>query len=82
VQLAVAGKGRNTVVHLQNKECSKLDLTSAQYFWLVDHNDWSMWFAINNSQVHAIPVPVLLMGLPNKKTAELRHLILLSRVTY
>jgi hypothetical protein len=22
------------------------------------------------------------MGLPNKKTAELRHLILLSRVTY
>ncbi len=31
VQLAVAGKWRNTVVHLK-KERNKLDLTAAQYF--------------------------------------------------
>jgi hypothetical protein len=31
--LAVTGKRRNTVVHLQKKkECNKLDLTAAQYF--------------------------------------------------
>jgi len=28
------------------KECNKLDLTADQYFWLLDHNDWSRWFAI------------------------------------
>jgi hypothetical protein len=32
VQLAVAGKMRNTVMRLQKKECNKLDLTAAQYF--------------------------------------------------
>jgi hypothetical protein len=32
MQLAVAGKWRNAVVHLQKKECNKLDLTVAQYF--------------------------------------------------
>jgi hypothetical protein len=31
--------------------------------------------------VYAVPVSVLLMGLP-KKEAKLRHLIILSRVTY
>jgi hypothetical protein len=31
------------------KECDKLDLTAAQYFWLVDHDDWSRWFAISSS---------------------------------
>jgi hypothetical protein len=31
--------------------------------------------------VFAVPVSVLLVGLPKKK-AKLRHLILLSRVTY
>jgi hypothetical protein len=36
-------------VHLQKKKCNKLDLTAAQYFWLVDHNDWSRWFAISSS---------------------------------
>jgi hypothetical protein len=63
------------------KECKKLDLHAAQYFWLVDHNDWSMWFAISSSDLYVVPVTVLLVGLP-KKTAKLRHLILLSRVTY
>jgi hypothetical protein len=61
------------------KECNKLDLTAAQYFWLVNHNDWSRWFAV--SIPHLYPVTVLLVGLP-KKTAKLRHLILLSRETY
>jgi hypothetical protein len=44
-----------------------LDLTAAQYFWLVDHNDWSKWFAISTSHVYADPIPVLLVGLPPKK---------------
>jgi hypothetical protein len=50
-------------------------------FRLVDHNDWSRWFAISSSHVYAVPVTVLLVGLP-KKTPKLRHLILLSRVRY
>ncbi len=57
------------------KECNKLDLTVAQYFSLVDHNDSSRWFAIRNSDVCAIPVTVLLVGLPKKKGARLGHLI-------
>ncbi len=64
------------------KECYKLDPTAAQYFWLVDHNDWSRWFAISSSYLFAVPVTVLLVGLPKKKPAKLRHLNLLSRVTY
>jgi hypothetical protein len=32
--------------------------------------------------VYAVPVSLLLLGLPKENTAELRHLILLSRVTY
>ncbi len=36
------------------KECNKYDLTAPQCFWLAHHNDWSMWFAINN------PPPYLL----------------------
>jgi hypothetical protein len=61
------------------KECNKLDLTTAQY--LVDHNDWSRWFANSSSHLYAVLVTVLLVGL-SKKTAKRRHLILLSRVTY
>jgi hypothetical protein len=63
------------------KECNKLDLTAAQYFWLVDRNDWSRWLAISSSHVYAVPVTVLLVGLQKTK-AKLRHLIWLSRVTY
>ncbi len=57
----------NTVVHLQ-KKCNKLDLSVAQYFSLVDHNDWSRWFATSSSHVYAVPVTVLLVGLPKKNT--------------
>ncbi len=64
------------------KECNKLDLTAAQYFLLVYHNDWSRWFAISSPHLSAVPITALLVGLPKKKTAKLRHLILLSRVTY
>ncbi len=63
------------------KECNELDLTAAEYFWLVDHNDWSRWFAISSSHIYAVLCTVLLVGLPKEK-AKLRHLILLSRVTY
>ncbi len=38
-----------------------------------------MWFAINSSHIYAVPVTVLLLGLPKRKTAKLRHLILVSR---
>jgi hypothetical protein len=64
------------------KECNILDMTLGQYFWLVNHNDWSRWFAISSSHVYAVPGTVLMVSLPKKKTAKLRHLILLSRVTY
>jgi hypothetical protein len=68
VQLAVASERRNTIVHLQ-KECNKLHLTTAQCFWLVDHNDWSRWFAISGPHVYA--VSVLLVGLPKTKKINL-----------
>jgi hypothetical protein len=51
------------------------------YFLLVDHNDWSKWFAINSSHIYVVPATILLVGLPKKKT-KLRHLILLSKVMY
>jgi hypothetical protein len=62
----MAGKLRNTVVHLK-KERNILDLTAAQYLWLVDHNDWSRWFAISSAHVSAVPVTILFVGLPKKK---------------
>jgi hypothetical protein len=70
VQLAVAGKRRNTVV-TSEKECNKLDLTAAQYFSLVDANDWSRWFAISRPHIYAVPVRVLLVGLPKKTQLNL-----------
>jgi hypothetical protein len=80
VQLGMAGKRRNTMVHLQ-KRCNIWDLIAAQYFLLIDHNDWFRWFAISSPRVSAIPVTVLLEGL-QRKTAKIRHFIFLSRVTY
>jgi hypothetical protein len=66
VQRAAASKRRNRVC-TSTKECNKLDLTAAQYCCqLVDHNDWSRWFAISSSDVYAVPVTVLLVGLPEK----------------
>jgi hypothetical protein len=71
----------NTVVHLQKGK--KLDLNAAQYFWLVDQNDWSRWFAISSYHVYAISVTIFIGGVARKrKKAILRHLILFSRVTY
>jgi hypothetical protein len=49
------------------KECIKLDLTMAQYFSLVNYNDWSRWFAISSPHVQAVPDTILLVGLPKKK---------------
>jgi hypothetical protein len=63
-------------------ECTKLDLTAAGYFWLVDHNDWFRSFAISSYHVYAVPGTIFIGGVAKKKTAKLRHLILLSRVTY
>jgi hypothetical protein len=50
-------------------ECNKLDLTASQFFWLVDHTDWSRWFAI--SSPHEYAVPVTLAGLPKEKQLNL-----------
>jgi hypothetical protein len=75
-------KGTTTQLCTSKIECNKLYLTAAQYFSLVDYNDWSRWFAISSPHVHAVPVTVLLVGLPKRKTAKIKHLILLSRVTY
>jgi hypothetical protein len=66
VHLSLGGKSRNTIVHLQKNEGNKSDLTAAQYFWLVDHNDWARWFAISSSCVYAIPVTVLIGGVAKK----------------
>jgi hypothetical protein len=49
------------------KECNILDLIAAQYFLLVDHNDWCRWFSINSPRVSGIPVTVLLEGLPKEE---------------
>jgi len=66
VQIAVAGKShgkRRTFT----EECNKLDLTAVQYFWSVDHNDWSKWFAISSSHLYAVQITVLVVGLQKKK---------------
>jgi hypothetical protein len=66
------------------KECNKLHLTTAQYFWLVDHNDWSRWFAISSPRsICSSSSTFYWWGCQKKKkTDKLRHFILLSRVTY
>jgi len=56
-------------------ECNKLDLTMAEFFWLVDHTDWSRWFAI--SSPHEYAVPVTFVEFPKKQQLNLD--ILLSR---
>jgi hypothetical protein len=61
---------------------NKLDLTAAQYFLLVDHNDWSRWFAISSPPCIWSSSFSFIGGVAKQKTAKLRHLILLSRVTY
>jgi len=53
------------------KQCNKLDLTAAQCFWSVDHNDWSRWFANSSCYIYAVPVTVLLVGLPKEKQLNL-----------
>jgi hypothetical protein len=56
------------------KECNKLDLTAAQYFWLVDHHDWSRWFVISGPMKMEFETQFYWWGCP-KKTARLRHVI-------
>jgi hypothetical protein len=49
------------------EDCNKLDLTAVQYFWMVDHNGWSRWFAVSSSHVYAVLRAVLLVWLPIKR---------------
>ncbi len=51
------------VMCTRRKECTKYDLTAAQYFWLAHHNDWSRWFAVVVPYLFAVPVSVLWVGL-------------------
>jgi hypothetical protein len=60
-----------TQLCISNKECNKLDLTAAQYFWLVDHNDWSRLFTLSSPHIHAVAGTVLLVGLPKTKQLNL-----------
>jgi len=41
-----AGKWQQQSYTPAREECNKYDLTTSPYFSLVDHNDWSRWFAI------------------------------------
>jgi hypothetical protein len=63
-------------------ERNKLNLTTDQYFLLVDRNDWSSWFAISSPPCIWSSSFSFIGAVPKQKTAKLRHLILLSRVTY
>jgi hypothetical protein len=63
-------------------EYYKLHLTMVQYFCLVDHNDWSRWFAIPSPPCIWSSSFSLIGGVAKRKTAKRRHLNLLSRVTY
>jgi len=49
------------------EECTKYDLTVADCFLLVNHNDWSRWFAISSSHLFAVLVSVLWVGLQKCK---------------
>jgi hypothetical protein len=64
------------------KECNKLHLTAAQYFWLIDLSDWSRWFAISSPPCICSSSFSFIGEVAKKQIAKLRHLIILSRVTY
>ncbi len=81
VQLAVAGKRRNTVVHLLKKSVKN-------WSWLrLSISDWSIIMIGPGGLLIVVPTYMLvqlqiyLWGC-QKRTVKLRHLILLSRVTY
>jgi hypothetical protein len=59
------------------KECNKLHLTAAQYFWLADYNDWSR-FAISSPPCVCRSRFSFIGGIATKEAVKLRHLILLS----
>jgi len=46
-QFADAGKKLQQIHVPIREECNKYDLTVTTCFWLVNHNDWSRWFAIS-----------------------------------
>jgi len=67
------------------KECSKLDLTSAEYIWLVDHNDWSRWFAISSFPhlIYKFTTCVSVMELsPSGRPGPARHSRPVSRPSW
>jgi hypothetical protein len=59
-----------------------LDLITAQYFWLVDHNDGSRWFAMSSPPHICSSSYSFIGGVAEKKELNLDFLILLSRLTY
>jgi len=51
-------KGATQLCAPPKKSVIKLDLNVAPYFSLVEHNDWSKWFAISSPYVYAVSVTV------------------------
>jgi hypothetical protein len=49
------------------EDYDKFEPITASDFWLVNHDDWSRWFAIPNSHLFAVPLLVLWVGLGEKK---------------
>jgi len=75
VQLAVAGKWHNAIVHLQNRVIN--------WTWLrLSISDWSIIMIGPGGLLFLHICSSSFIGGVAKKTAKLRHLILLSRVTY
>jgi hypothetical protein len=48
VQFAETGERHSQSLTPAREQCNECDLTAAPYFLLVDHNDWSSWFAISS----------------------------------
>jgi hypothetical protein len=55
-------KGTAIQLCTSKKECNKLHLTAAQYFWLVDHMIGPGGSLLVVPHVYAVPVSVLLVG--------------------
>jgi hypothetical protein len=48
------------------EDYNKFDPTTASDFWLLNHDDWSRWFASCSSHLFAVPLLVLRVGFEKK----------------
>jgi hypothetical protein len=49
------------------EECNKYDLIDTPCFLLINHNDWSKWFAISSLPPICSPILILWLGLRKNK---------------